>query len=116
MSDFRAGTRPGERTSASIREVEDGELAELFPGQAAGPVKIPRCTDHRRLRENVHGGVVPGCDGCRAEQQALLAIPLQRERDRVPKTLARKSRAWHAAGGGTEQFSLAEYDRRMEER
>ncbi len=71
---------------------------------------IPYCKPHKGIR----AGVVTGCDGCRAEQQALLAIPLQRERDRVPKTLSRKSRAWHAAGGGTEKFNLAAYDRLME--
>ncbi len=64
-----------------------------------------------RCKRHLSGYVVPGCKGCEAEQRALLAIA--QKRDRVPRTLARKSRAWHAAGGGTEQFDLAEYERLM---
>ena len=37
MSDFRAGTRQGERTARAIREAPPAELAELFPDQAAEP-------------------------------------------------------------------------------
>jgi len=75
-------------------------------------MNIPRCKVHWRLKGPIAGGVVPGCDGCQAEQWELLAIA--QKRDRVAKTLRRKSRAFHAAGGGTEQFNLAAYDRMME--
>ena len=109
MSQFRAGTRPGERTSASIEDVKDDELDALFPL----PTKIPRCKAHWRLKGSAAGGVVTGCAGCREEAEALQAIA--QRRDRVPRTLAKKSRSWHAAGGGTEQFSLAAYDRLMSE-
>ncbi len=66
----------------------------------------------RRCKVHFSGYVVPGCKGCEAEQRTLVAIA-QRS-DRAPQTLSRKSRAWHAAGGGTEKFSLAKYDRLME--
>ena len=108
MSNFRAGTRPGERTAAAIKDMTDGELDALFPL----PTKIPRCKAHWRMKDVASGGIVSGCDGCKAEQEALVA--LAQRRDRVPRTLRRKSRAWHSAGGGTEQFDLAEYDRLME--
>ncbi len=71
-------------------------------------MNIPYCKPHKGTR----AGVVTGCDGCQAERQALVAIA--QKRDRVPRTLSRKSRAFHAAGGGTEQFNLAAYDRLME--
>ncbi len=74
-------------------------------------MNIPRCKAHWRLKDAITGHVVDGCDGCQAERQALVAIA--QKRDRVPRTLSRKSRAWHAAGGGTEQFSLTEYERLM---
>ncbi len=70
-------------------------------------MNIPYCKPHRGTRI----GVVPGCDGCHAEQQALVAIA-QRS-DRAPQTLSRKSRAFHSAGGGTDQFDLAKYERLM---
>ena len=71
-------------------------------------MNIPRCSEHRTIPY-----ARPDCDGCRDEAAALQAIA--RRRDRVPRTLAKKSRAFHAAGGGTEQFSLAAYDRLMSE-
>ncbi len=73
------------------------------PVAVVAAMNIPYCKPHKGIR----AGVVTGCDGCRAEQQALVAIA--QKRDRVPKTLSRKSRAFHAAGGGTEQFSLGHY-------
>ena len=72
-----------------------------------------RCKAHWRLKGSAAGGVVTGCDGCREEAEALQAIA--QRRDRAPRTLSKKSRAFHAAGGGTEQFSLAAYDRLIEE-
>ena len=112
MSQFRAGTRPGERTAKAIREAGPDELAKLFPDQAAGAtVSIPRCKVHRG-RAHRRNYVVPGCDGCQAEQRALVAIA--QKRDRVPRTLARRRRAWKEAGGGTPDFCIAEYDRLME--
>ena len=104
MSQVRAGTRAGERTSASIKDVEDDELDALFPL----PTKIPRCPEHRAIPY-----ARPDCDGCRAEAAALQAIA--QRRDRVPRTLSKKSRSWHAAGGGTEQFSMGAYDQLMSE-
>ena len=70
-------------------------------------MNIPRCTNHGRCRT----GPVAGCDGCEAEQRTLLAIA--QNGNRTPRTLRRKSRAFHAAGGGTLQFDLAKYDRLM---
>ena len=72
-------------------------------------MNIPRCPEHRTIPY-----ARPDCDGCQAEQRALVAIA--QKRDRAPLTLAKKHRAWKEAGGGTEQFSIAEYDRRMSER
>ena len=72
-------------------------------------MNIPYCQPHKGTR----AGVVPGCDGCREEAEALQAIA--QRRDRVPRTLSKKHRAWKEAGGGTEQFSLAAYDRLMSE-
>ncbi len=108
MSDFRAGTRPGERKAKAISGATDGDLAELFPGQAAGPVEIPRCKVHWRLKGSCQRGVVAGCDGCRAEQRALVAIA--QNRNRTPLTLAKKHSAWKESGGGTEQFDPDKYD------
>ncbi len=102
MTNFRAGTRPGERTSASIREVEDGELAELF----GEDTKAPYCALHYPHRK-----VVADCAGCQAEAAPMLAIA--QRRNRRPLTLARKHSAWKEAGGGTEQFDLDKYDRLM---
>ena len=108
MSRFRVGDRQGERTAEAISGAEDSELDALFPL----PTKIPRCKAHWRMKDVASGGIVTGCDGCEVEQAALVAIA--QRRDRVPRTLRRKSRAFHSAGGGTEQFDLAEYDKLME--
>ena len=70
-------------------------------------MNIPRCKTHRTSRNYV----VPGCDGCKAEQRAMLLIA--QNGNRAPRTLRQKSRAFHAAGGGTLQFDLAKYDRLM---
>ena len=78
------------------------------PVAVVAAMKIPRCPEHRTINY-----ARPDCDSCRAEQRALVAIA--QRRDRAPRTLAKKSRSWHAAGGGTEQFSLAAYDRLIEE-
>ncbi|KKL26393.1 hypothetical protein LCGC14_2395730 [marine sediment metagenome] len=98
----------GDSTRRSREPIAVLARTMVRPVAVVAAMKIPRCTDHWRLRYNV----VPGCHGCRAEQRALVAIA--QKRDRAPKTLARKSRAFHAAGGGTEQFDLAKYERLME--
>ena len=68
-------------------------------------MNIPRCKKHSRHRPYV----VAGCKGCAAEQWALLLIA--QNGNRTPRTLRQKSRAFHAAGGGTPAFDLAKYDR-----
>ena len=73
-------------------------------------MNIPRCQRHGRYRPYA----IAGCDGCEAEQQVLVAIA--QNGNRTPRTLRQKSRAFHAAGGGTFQFDLAKYDRLMEAR
>ena len=70
-------------------------------------MNIPRCKKHNRYRPYA----IAGCDGCEAEQRVLLLIA--QNGNRAPRTLRRKSRAFHAAGGGTFQFDLAKYDRLM---
>ena len=70
-------------------------------------MNIPRCKNHGRYRPNL----VAGCKGCEAEQRVLVAIA--QNSNRAPRTLRQKSRAFHAAGGGTLQFDLAKYDRLM---
>ena len=75
-------------------------------------MNIPRCKKHSR--QNPRSYQSRGCDGCKVEQQALLAIA--QKRNRTPRTLRRKSRAFHAAGGGTYQFDIRKYDRLMEAR
>ena len=120
MSQFRAGTRPGERKAKAISGAGDDELAELFPGQAGGEGN--RCADCNRAVTKL----ATRCLKCAARKRLADGkytngpeinpiAPLAQRRDRVPLTLAFKSRAFHAAGGGTEQFSLAAYDRLMEE-
>ena len=71
-------------------------------------MNIPHCKTHRSSNST---GAVPGCDGCKAEQRALLLIA--QNGNRTPRTLRQKSRAFHAAGGGTFQFDIAKYDRLM---
>ena len=118
MSDFRAGTRPGERKAKAISGAGDDELAALFPGQAGGEGN--RCADCARTVTKL----ATRCVKCAARKRLADGkytngpeinpiSPLAQKRDRVPKTLARRRRAWKEAGGGTEQFSIAEYDRRM---
>ena len=70
-------------------------------------MNIPYCKEHRTTRRYV----VPGCPNCEAEQRALLLIA--QNGNRAPRTLRQKSRAFHAAGGGTFQFDIAKYDRLM---
>ena len=129
MSQFRAGTRPGERTSASIKDVEDDELVELFgPAQADEPVN-DRCADcPRRVSKNaerchpcaarwlwVEGKMDNRPEVHRIAQIATTGPRCSRCRHSGIRNW-RTHRIWHAAGGGTEQFSLAAYDRLMEER
>ncbi len=86
-------------------------------------MNIPRCPDCSRPVSR-NAGRCKSCaqkkkwaDGAFANVPEIHPItPIAQRSDRAPRTLRRKSRAWHAAGGGTEQFSLTEYDRRMEER
>ena len=70
-------------------------------------MNIPRCKKHNRHRAYA----IAGCSTCEAEQQVLVAIA--QNGNRAPRTLRQKSRAFHAAGGGTLQFDLAKYDRLM---
>ena len=70
-------------------------------------MNIPRCKEHHTTRPYV----VPGSDDCEAEQRVLLLIA--QNGNRAPRTLRQKSRAFHAAGGGTLRFDIAKYDRLM---
>ena len=120
MSRFREGTRPGERKAKAISGAGDDELAELFPGQAGGAHN--RCADCNRVVTKLATRCIQCAakkrlaDGKYANQPEINPIaPIAQRSDRAPRTLAKKSRSWHAAGGGTEQFDIAKYDRLMSE-
>ena len=72
-------------------------------------MNIPRCPEHRTIPY-----ARPDCAGCHANQRA--PVHSAQNRPRAPPTRAKTHPAAKEAGGGTEQFSIAEYDRRMSER
>lgn len=126
MSDFRAGTRPGERTASSIKGIEDDELEELLgPPQAVEAVN-DRCADcPRRVSGNAER-----CHPCAARKQwADGAMDNRAEVHRVAQIATtgplcsrckhsgivnwRTHRIWHESWGGTFAWNPDKYDRLM---
>ena len=109
MSQFRVGTRPGERKAEAISGATDAQLTVMFPDAK------PKCLKHE-IR-NKH------CTGCNrltgisaAELECIAQNPIEAplcDRCRQPVMDWRRHKAFHAAGGGTLQFDLARYDRLM---